>query len=47
VNRGGLRDVYDTQKISVLESRLQLNSAITLGSGNNYIDSLRHMLQAY
>jgi hypothetical protein len=47
VNRGGFRDVFDTQKISVIESRVELASNISLGANNNYLDTVRHLVQAY
>jgi hypothetical protein len=47
VNRGGNRDIIDTQKISVLESRCILASGVVLGANNNQLAAVRNILQGY
>jgi hypothetical protein len=44
---GDLRDVIDTEALSTLESILTVNSAATLGSNNNFIDTVRRITQNY
>jgi hypothetical protein len=45
--RGDLRDAIDTEALSTLESILTINSGATLGSGNNFVDSVRRITQQY
>lgn len=46
-SRGDLRDVLDTEAPSTLESIININSAATLGSNNNFIDTVRRIFQGY
>lgn len=45
VGHGDTRDTIDTEAISTLESIVTLNSAAALGAGNNFMDSIREIVQ--
>lgn len=45
--RGDFRDALDTQAISEIDSIIAVNSGVTLGSGNNYIDTVRTVVQPF
>jgi hypothetical protein len=42
---GDLRDAIDTEAITTTESVITIPSSVTLGSGNNYINTVRRILQ--
>lgn len=45
--RGDLRDVIDTESLSTLELITTISAGATLGSGNNFIDTVRRITQSY
>jgi hypothetical protein len=45
--RGDLRDAVDTEALATLESILTIASGATLGSGNNFVDTIRRITQQY
>lgn len=47
VSRGDLRDAIDTERLNSLESIVTIASGATLGSGNNFVDTVRRILQRY
>lgn len=44
-NRGDMRDAIDSEAISSLESIVTVGSGATLGSGNNFLRSIRRIVQ--
>jgi hypothetical protein len=42
---GDFRDVIDTEQISTLEAIVGINQAAVLGSGNNFLDTIREFTQ--
>lgn len=44
-NMGDLRDAVDSEEVSTLESIVAINSAATLGAGNNTLRTVRRILQ--
>lgn len=45
--RGDLRDAVDTEALSTLESIFTISSGATLGSNNNFLDTVRRITQNY
>jgi len=45
VSQGDFRDAIDSEAISTFESIITVSSGTTLGSGNNYINSIRRIVQ--
>ena len=46
-SRGDLRDAIDSEALSTLESYVTLATGVTLGSSNNFVDSIRRITQQY
>jgi hypothetical protein len=46
-SKGDLRDAIDSEALSTLESYVTLSSGVTLGSGNNFLDTIRRITQQY
>lgn len=46
-SRGDLRDAIDSEALSTLESYVTLASGVTLGTGNNFLDTIRRITQQY
>jgi hypothetical protein len=44
---GDLRDAIDTEALSTLESIITIATGATLGSNNNFIDTVRRVMQQY
>ena len=44
---GDFRDVIDTEAISTIQSILTVDSGVTLGTGNNFIDTVREIVQGF
>jgi hypothetical protein len=46
-SRGDLRDTVDTEALATLESIITISTGATLGSSNNFLDTVRRITQQY
>jgi hypothetical protein len=42
---GDLRDAIDTEAVTTIESTVTINSGANLGANNNFLDTIRRIIQ--